>query len=86
MVHDVHHSPPCIAEVKNEWSYIYTPLIPSWYGKGQLILYIHTHAYTYIIACVHTYVLHACVHTYTNTYSKVDPFVIGMFPASDIAP
>ena len=37
-VRRVDDSPPSSAEVKNEWSYISTPLyaLPSWRGKGQL--------------------------------------------------
>jgi hypothetical protein len=42
--HDVDHSIPCIAEVKNEWGCTCTPRVPSWCGQGQLyvLAYIKT--------------------------------------------
>jgi len=37
--HDVDHSPPFNAEVKNECSYTDSPRMPSWHGQEQLELY-----------------------------------------------
>jgi len=40
MAIEVNHSPPSSAEVKNKWSYTYTPHISSWSGQGKIYLYL----------------------------------------------
>jgi len=38
--HEVDQSPTSGDKVKNEWSYSFTPLMPSWCRQGQLFLFI----------------------------------------------
>jgi len=38
---DADRSPPCIADVRNEWNfYLCYSYMPSWHGQGQLYLQI----------------------------------------------